>query len=109
MFDSLNSRGMTPNVTLSHFTMPQWFQELGAFTNPDNIPIFVEYAVKVRGQGHSRLQSTFFALHVLASILASFFILSKNFQQGGVGKGGPRMPSGPKHTCAALTGARQMV
>jgi hypothetical protein len=39
---------MTPNATLHHFTHPQWFDELGGFTKAENIPIFVNFAVKVR-------------------------------------------------------------
>jgi beta-glucosidase/6-phospho-beta-glucosidase/beta-galactosidase len=38
---------MTPNVTLHHFTAPQWFMEIGGWTQAENIHIFVEYAVKV--------------------------------------------------------------
>lgn len=43
------SRGMTPNVTLHHFTAPQWFMDIGGWTKAENIHIFVEYAIKVRG------------------------------------------------------------
>jgi beta-glucosidase/6-phospho-beta-glucosidase/beta-galactosidase len=42
---------MTPNATLHHFTHPQWFDELGGFTKAENIPLFVNFAVKVRGIG----------------------------------------------------------
>lgn len=38
---------MTPNVTLHHFTAPQWFMEIGGWERAENIPLFVEYAVKV--------------------------------------------------------------
>jgi beta-glucosidase/6-phospho-beta-glucosidase/beta-galactosidase len=48
IFDSLQRRGMTPNATLHHFTHPQWFDELGGFTKAENIPLFVNFAVKVR-------------------------------------------------------------
>lgn len=47
IFESLLSRGMTPNVTLHHFTAPQWFMEIGGWERAENIPLFVEYAVKV--------------------------------------------------------------
>lgn len=46
IFDSLLSRGMTPNVTLHHFTAPEWFNEIGGWTKPGNIALFVEYAIK---------------------------------------------------------------
>lgn len=38
---------MQPNLTLHHFTHPQWFDEIGAFQHEENIPIFAEYAVKM--------------------------------------------------------------
>jgi len=38
---------MTPNVTLHHFTAPEWFNEIGGWTKPGNIALFVEYAIKV--------------------------------------------------------------
>jgi hypothetical protein len=47
MFDNLLARGMTPNVTLHHFTAPQWFMDIGGWAKAENIHIFVEYAVKV--------------------------------------------------------------
>jgi beta-glucosidase/6-phospho-beta-glucosidase/beta-galactosidase len=37
---------MVPNVTLHHFTHPAWFDDLGGFTRPENIQLFVDYAVK---------------------------------------------------------------
>jgi hypothetical protein len=46
MFDALLARGMTPNVTLSHFTLPQWFSARGGFADAANIPLFVAFAVK---------------------------------------------------------------
>ncbi len=34
---------MEAHVTLQWFVHPQWFQELGAFANEENIPIFVDW------------------------------------------------------------------
>lgn len=48
IFDALLRRGMSLNVTLWHFTHPQWFDELGGWTRAENIQLFVNYAVKVR-------------------------------------------------------------
>jgi beta-glucosidase/6-phospho-beta-glucosidase/beta-galactosidase len=66
MFDNLLARGMTPNVTLHHFTAPQWFMDIGGWTKAENIQLFVEYAVKVGQLGwdapiavqHSTAQSS---------------------------------------------------
>lgn len=48
MFDALLARGMTPNVTLSHFTLPAWFNDAGGFADAANISVFKEYVVKVK-------------------------------------------------------------
>ena len=32
-----------PYVTLHHFAHPQWFEDLGAFTNQENIKYFVDF------------------------------------------------------------------
>ncbi|MDR0289804.1 MAG: family 1 glycosylhydrolase [Treponema sp.] len=45
----MKSKGITPLLTLHHFTNPLWFESLGGFAAPANIPIFlgfVEYAVR---------------------------------------------------------------
>eukprot|EP00877_Chromochloris_zofingiensis_P014278 jgi/Chrzof1/9103/Cz03g36040.t1 len=47
ILDALTKAGMQPNLTLHHFTHPQWFDEIGAFQHEENIPIFAEYAVKM--------------------------------------------------------------
>ncbi len=39
--------GIEPMVTLHHFSDPQWFADKGGWTNPENIPHFVEFAEKV--------------------------------------------------------------
>ena len=44
MFSALHARGLEPSVTLYHFTLPQWFQDLGGFEHEDNIHLFVRYA-----------------------------------------------------------------
>ena len=35
---------MAPNVTLHWFAHPQWFHDLGEFTNEDSIALFAEWA-----------------------------------------------------------------
>ncbi|CAL8471442.1 g10984 [Coccomyxa elongata] len=61
IFDTLERQGMEPHVTLQWFVHPQWFQELGAFANEENIPIFVDWcetAFKLFGK-RSKLWTTF--------------------------------------------------
>jgi len=48
----MKSKGIMPLLTLHHFTTPMWFEKMGAFEKPDNIPVFlgfVAYAVKQFG------------------------------------------------------------
>ncbi len=40
----LIAAGIQPVVTLHHFTHPQWFEELGAFENKENIEYFVRFS-----------------------------------------------------------------
>lgn len=44
---SLKSRGITPIVTLFHFTLPVWFSEKGGFEKRRNIKYFVRFAEKI--------------------------------------------------------------
>lgn len=37
-------RGLTPMVTLHHFTSPQWFSDLGGWTAPEAAELFAAYA-----------------------------------------------------------------
>ncbi|MBI2373187.1 MAG: glycoside hydrolase family 1 protein [Deltaproteobacteria bacterium] len=40
-------RGLTPMVTLHHFTHPVWFEELGGFERLENLDHFVRFAKRV--------------------------------------------------------------
>lgn len=42
--DALIAAGIEPVVTLHHFTHPQWFEQLGAFEQEENIQYFVNFA-----------------------------------------------------------------
>ncbi|WP_105567827.1 glycoside hydrolase family 1 protein [Microbacterium halophytorum] len=44
MIEKCFARGVTPVVTLQHFTTPQWFAEQGGWTSPDALDLFVRYA-----------------------------------------------------------------
>ncbi|MFH8974974.1 glycoside hydrolase family 1 protein [Streptomyces sp. NPDC017890] len=37
-------RGLTPVVTLHHFTSPRWFSELGGWSSPESAELFASYA-----------------------------------------------------------------
>lgn len=41
----LLNAGITPSVTLNHFTVPEWFYEAGGFHNVENISDYVDYAL----------------------------------------------------------------
>jgi beta-glucosidase len=47
LVDDLLRTGITPNVTLYHWDLPQAIQDLGGIPNRDFVPLFVEYAQKV--------------------------------------------------------------
>lgn len=43
--EGLLNAGITPSVTLSHFTVPKWFYELGEFEDLDNVNCYVNFAL----------------------------------------------------------------
>jgi beta-glucosidase len=47
MVRGLNERGMTPMVTLHHFSDPLWFSELGGWENPAAVEYFTPFVAKV--------------------------------------------------------------
>jgi beta-glucosidase len=44
---ALQEAGITPMITLHHFTHPQWFELLGAFEKEENIDYFIRFCKKV--------------------------------------------------------------
>ena len=46
MFKALRQRGMTPLVTLHHFSNPQWLAEMGGWENPVVIRYFERYVTR---------------------------------------------------------------
>lgn len=47
LVDSLLAEGMTPMITLHHFTQPIWFDELGGFEKEENINDFVKFSRRI--------------------------------------------------------------
>jgi beta-glucosidase len=47
VLQALKDRGITPYVTLWHFTLPQWFAKDGGFERPDSAALFARYATFV--------------------------------------------------------------
>lgn len=41
--DALLEAGITPMITLHHFTHPLWFEEMGSFEKRENIEHFVNF------------------------------------------------------------------
>ena len=40
----MRSRGIEPLLTVHHFTNPLWFEALGGFAEPKNVPVFLTFA-----------------------------------------------------------------
>lgn len=55
VLDALIANGITPMVTLHHFTHPEWFAELGGFSREANIKYFVEFSQKVFERFHTKV------------------------------------------------------
>lgn len=47
IIEALRARGITPMVTLHHFTHPLWFEDLGSFEREENIAHFVRFCEHV--------------------------------------------------------------
>ena len=47
MVDACVQHGLTPIVTLQHFTLPRWVSRAGSWTNPDMPTLFARYARRV--------------------------------------------------------------
>lgn len=43
----LAEAGIRPLVTIHHFTNPMWFEEMGAFTKPENVKFFLAFVREV--------------------------------------------------------------
>ena len=41
------SRGIRPMMTIHHFTNPLWFEDMGGFTAPESVDIFMRFAERV--------------------------------------------------------------
>ncbi|MCU1640483.1 MAG: beta-glucosidase [Nocardia sp.] len=47
MIDAALELGLTPVITLHHFTNPHWFSELGGWAHPEAIDLFADYVATV--------------------------------------------------------------
>jgi beta-glucosidase len=48
VLETAKNRGLSPMVTLHHFTDPIWFSEKGSWTNKDNLPFFTDYVMECK-------------------------------------------------------------
>jgi len=46
----LSKQGITPMVTLWHFSLPQWFSDMGGFEKSSNVTYFIDYVEFVADQ-----------------------------------------------------------
>lgn len=53
---AIKQAGMTPVVTLFHFTLPLWFAEKGGFAKRSNVEYFVRFAEKILAEYGSDLK-----------------------------------------------------
>lgn len=54
--DELIKRGITPMVTMHHFTEPLWFTEKGGFENQANVKLFEEFAIRIFKEFHGKVK-----------------------------------------------------
>jgi beta-glucosidase len=57
--DALIKEGIEPCITLHHFSHPQWFEDLGAFENEENIAHFVSFSKVMYERLGDRVQTWF--------------------------------------------------
>lgn len=43
----MREKGIKPLLTLHHFSNPLWFEDMGSWTNPDSVDIFINFASEV--------------------------------------------------------------
>lgn len=56
LIDELIKKGITPSITLHHFTHPQWFEKLKGFEKEKNIYYFVRFATKMFKEYKDKVQ-----------------------------------------------------
>ncbi|MDT9682851.1 family 1 glycosylhydrolase [Streptomyces sp. TRM76323] len=88
-------RGLTPVVTLHHFTCPRWFSELGGWSSPESADLFAAYAkvaADVLGAG---------VRHVVTINEPNMVALMHTLMRRAVRKEGDPAAAGGEHTGAA--------
>lgn len=43
----MKEKGIKPLLTLHHFSNPLWFEDMGSWTNPDSVDMFIDFASEV--------------------------------------------------------------
>lgn len=72
VIDAVIARNITPVVTIFHWDMPQWLQDIGGVTNPIFVDYFVAYADVVFKEYGSKVSTTdsFYKLRLFDSPFA---------------------------------------
>nr|BFD87292.1 family 1 glycosylhydrolase [Streptomyces sp. Xyl84] len=95
MVDGALERGLTPVVTLHHFTSPRWFSELGGWASPDSSELFAAYAQtagEILGAG-VRYAATINEPNMVA--LIHTLVRRAARRSGGTATGSPSAPAAP--------------
>ena len=56
VLDALHAGGITPMLTLHHFTHPLWFDDMGSFEKEENIDHFVRFAERLFAEYHDKVE-----------------------------------------------------
>ncbi|MCG8424095.1 MAG: glycoside hydrolase family 1 protein [Proteobacteria bacterium] len=56
VLDAMKQAGVTPMLTLHHFTHPLWFEDMGGFEKEDNIAHFVRFAERLFAEYRDKIE-----------------------------------------------------
>ncbi|WP_380279925.1 glycoside hydrolase family 1 protein [Kitasatospora purpeofusca] len=85
MVEGALARGLTPVVTLQHFTLPQWFAEAGGWLAPDAAELFARYAATAAAEVLDGVR--YVATVNEPNILARMHSIRQRVTEGGAAEG----------------------
>ncbi len=78
LLNKLRENGITPIVTLHHYTSPQWFRDKGGFYNKKNIQYFLEFTKKIAEISYDGGVEYFVAFNELTNLIGHERLLFLN-------------------------------